>query len=685
MGERAGGGGEAREAPHDLVIAGGPAWLVDLDRRRVVWANAAALRLWRAATVDDLAARPLGDVLFDEVLPHLAMGLGAGALVPMQLRSPAGGVLSSVDCLALSIRLEDGATGLLLQAVGLGGELVTVYDGETGGVLLRNAVAAKACAPGERHFLDHFADRSAAEGLWRAATPPAARRVGRVPDTMAACLEVRTAEGNLWCEIGIAVLSADGRLRVIVEERPASRPATADAWSPPRAAVAACSGPVTTETDPITGLPGPAPLAARLADLLAEGESDGALMMIGIAQFDELVEKHGDAAGRDLLTMTARRLDDLVRPTDLVARLIGGRFMALMTGLVESGPLARRVEEFAQRLSVPVDGMAAAHVVHIGSARWPQDGRAPEVLARAAEASLVAASRAGSASVQRRRTNGLGVTDEELRLAIEGGRMEAHFQPILGLDGGRVIGCEALARWNRPRTGMVAAGRFIASIEAAGLIRPLGDVILRQALREVSKWGKQGLSTGRVAVNMGAQQLTHAGIVDHVKACLAEAGLSAQHLAVEVTEAIALGPDSVLVLDRLNKLHDLGVEIVLDDFGTGNAALALLQRLPVNRLKIDRTVVAGLNVVPSCEPIIRTVTDLAHSLSLQVVAEGVETREQLRFLQQCGCDGMQGNLFAAPMAHDEATAWLLQHAHAVAEFDSAARAGNGPGSRGLLN
>lgn len=694
MGKGAGGDDETGRPSTDLGIASGPAWLVDLDRRRIVGANEAALRLWRASTLDELSAAPVGDALFDEMMPHLAAGLGGGALVPMLVRSPAGDEPRSVDCLALSTRLTDGGAGLLLQAVGLRGELVTVYDGATGVVLLRNARAARASAPGERHFLDHFTDRTEAERLWRSVTDSTRSAAGGAtrPSTIAASLEVRASDGDVWRDIGIGILVCDGRLCIVVEELPAGRPATSGDRLPARQGAAGCVGPVTTETDPITGLPGPAPLASRLADLLADGEGYGALMMIGISDFDAIVEARGEAAGCDLLAVAARRLADLIRPSDIAARLIGGRFMALMPGLADAGTLARRVEDFARRLSAPLEGSgpSAPHVVHIGSARWPQDGRSPEMLARSAEAALVAATRPADAPPSRRRPNGFRVTDDELRRAIDGGRMEAFFQPILGLDGGRVIGCEALARWNRPRTGMVAAGSFIASVEAAGLIWPLGDVILRQALRQVREWGEKGLSTGRIAVNIGAQQLTNASIVDHVKACLADVGLSAQNLAVEVTEAIALGPDSALVLNRLNKLHDLGVEIILDDFGTGNAALALLQRLPVNRLKIDRSVVAGLNVVPSCEPIIRTVTDLAHSLSLQVVAEGVETREQLRFLQQCGCDGMQGNLFAAPMPPSEATTWLLQHAHAVAEFDAAATravtgAGNRPGNGGLLN
>jgi EAL domain-containing protein (putative c-di-GMP-specific phosphodiesterase class I) len=241
----------------------------------------------------------------------------------------------------------------------------------------------------------------------------------------------------------------------------------------------------------------------------------------------------------------------------------------------------------------------------------------------------------------------------------------------------------------------MTAAKFIASVEAAGLIWPLGDVILRHALRQVGAWAAQGLGTGgRIAVNIGAQQLTNVAIVDHIQACLADAGLAAQHLAVEVTEAIALGPAGDLVLERLNTLHDLGIEVVLDDFGTGHASLALLERLPVNRVKIDRTVVAGIDVVPSCKPIIRTVTDLAHSLSLQVVAEGVETREQMHFLQLCGCDGGQGNLFAPPMSGGEATSWLAARASAAtglgapvpfAEIGADVGSGGGIGGRGRLH
>jgi EAL domain-containing protein (putative c-di-GMP-specific phosphodiesterase class I) len=546
MGDWKKGGVDLGGPPFDLERARGPAWLIDLARRRIVDANAAALTLWSAATVGELSAVPVESAFFDDLLSQFALGLGTGALVPTRFRSPTRDDIPSVDCLAVPARLHDGGAGLILEAIALNGELVTVYDGATGVALLRNQRAANAGRPDEHFFADRFVDKWAADRLWRAVAERVLVSAGgpRQPVAETAELAVRSTDGVVLHEVRLGVLAGEGAPRIVAEERPLTR-------------------------------------------------------------------------------------------------------------------------------GVSLDGL--------GQAAEPADGSAPSA----------------RTPILRRRVSGVVAGREELKQAIEGGEIEAFFQPVIGLDGGRVIGCEALARWRRPRARPMTAGKFIAAVETAGLIWPLGDVILRHALRQFGIWAALGLGAGgRIAVNIGAQQLTNIAIVDHVQACLADAGLKAQHLAVEVTESIALGPDGALVLERLNALHDLGIEVVLDDFGTGHASLALLERLPVNRVKIDRTVVAGIDVVPSCKPIIRTVTDLAHSLSLQVVAEGVETREQMHFLQLCGCDGGQGNLFAPPMSGDDATTWLAERTSVAtglaasvpfSEIDADVATGGGLGGRRQLH
>jgi EAL domain-containing protein (putative c-di-GMP-specific phosphodiesterase class I)/GGDEF domain-containing protein len=669
----------------DLELAIGPAWLIDLARRRIVDANAAALALWSTRTVDELSAFPVEAAFFDELLSQFALGLGAGALVPTRLKSPTRDDIPSVDCLAVPARLHDGGPGLILEAIALNGELVTVYDGTTGLALLRNQRAANAAHPDERAFADRFVDKDAADRLWRAVAERASVSPGERRQRLvaSAALAVRAADGVVVHEVRLSVLAGEGPSRVVAEERPVTRDARSPAASAQREAEPAAAA--------VTGA-GAGGLAARSGALPGAGE--GTLLLVTITGFEGLLEDWGEEFTRDLLATTARRLWGHVRPSDAVEERAGGRFVALLPGLTDRTVLDRRIDQILRHLSMPIaiGGSTVIPGVQIGFAVWPRQGASLDVLERAAEPADT-----GGTSVRtpilRRRASGVVAGRDELKQAIEAGEIEAFFQPLIGLDDGRVIGCEALARWRRPRTRLMTAAKFIASVEAAGLIWPLGDVILRHALRQVGAWTAQGLGAGgRIAVNIGAQQLTNVAIVDHIQACLADAGLSAQHLAVEVTEAIALGPAGDLVLERLNALHDLGVEVVLDDFGTGHASLALLERLPVNRVKIDRTVVAGIDVVPSCKPIIRTVTDLAHSLSLQVVAEGVETREQMHFLQLCGCDGGQGNLFAPPMSGGEATSWLAARASAATSLGAsallseiAADIGSGIGGRGRLH
>lgn len=690
-------GGESDELgrlpldPLDLEAAGGPIWVVDAMARRVVGANAAALALWKVATLAEFSAVELPDTFAGVPLGDLA-GMAGGALV--QVRPQLGNATGSaiVDCLVVVLRPRDAGALLVFEPVGLRGELVTVFDGNTGLAIGRNVRAAKASRADERHYLDHFVDRVAADRLWRAVTTVAATRSVaelRRRSATAASLEVRAGNRSAWREINLRTLSYDERLQVVLEERPVARRSgiALPPGQPQVVSTLESLGPVAGVEDGITGLGGP----VRLVEWLSSIVDEGALLIVEITGFEALLDQCGEPSTIRILTTTAARLAETVRPSDLVVRLGGGRFAAVLPGFSDAAALDRRISEIISRLSVPVqmDGAALPVGVRVGLALWPHDGTSADALERVATAAIGGLTEAVSPSRRRRVAVG-DASKLELKRAIDGGEIEAFYQPIIGLDGGRIIGCEALARWNRPSRGLITADQFIQPIEAAGLIWSLGDVMMRQALVQTREWQDRGLGTGRVAVNVGARQLTNAAIVEHVKACLSEAGLTPSQLAVEVTEAIALGPDGHLVLDRLNALHDLGVEIVLDDFGTGHAALALLQRLPVNRLKIDRPVIAGIGVIPSCEPIIRTVTDLAHSLSLQVVAEGVETREQLHFLRLCGCDGVQGNLFAPPMPGREATSWLSKHAHEVAAIDAAVALA-GPGfsrevsGRGQLN
>jgi GGDEF domain-containing protein len=398
----------------DLELAIGPAWLIDLARRRIVDANAAALALWSAGTVEELSAAPVEAAFFDELLSQFALGLGAGALVPTRLKSPTRDDIPSVDCLAVPARLRDGGAGLILEAIALNGELVTVYDGATGLALLRNQRAANAGRPDERAFSDRFVDREAADRLWRAVTERPSGRVGeaRQRHFASAALAVRAADGVVVHEVRLGLLAGEGSSRVVAEERPAARSAPSPAMPVPPEAIPTATTVVDT---------GAGDLAAPHDALPGAGE--GTLLLVRITGFEALVEDWGEALTRDLLATTERRLWEHVRPTDAVEERAGGRFVALLPGLTDRAVLDRRVDQILRHLSMPtaIGGSTVTPGIQIGFAVWPRQGASLDALERAAE-SADAGEPPVRTPVLRRRVSGVVAGRDELKQAIEGGR-----------------------------------------------------------------------------------------------------------------------------------------------------------------------------------------------------------------------------------------------------------------------
>ncbi len=381
-----------------------------------------------------------------------------------------------------------------------------------------------------------------------------------------------------------------------------------------------------------------------------------AVLFIDLDNFKDVNDTLGHATGDTLLRMVAARIGACLRAEDTLARLGGDEFAILLEDLPDAEQataIARRVIEV---VSEPFS--LAGHETLVGAsigialcASGDEDAR-PASLLRQADMALYQAKARGrgrfsffqaglSAELERRKD-----MERELRRAVADGGLEVHFQPIVAVSRARIVGAEALVRWRHPRHGMIAPSEFIPLAEQAGLIHDLGAWVLRTACAEAARWGG-GDGGPRLAVNLSPEQVRQPGLIEVVTAALAETGLPADRLELEITEGVLLH-DTSATLATLARLRTLGVGVSLDDFGTGFSSLSYLRRFPFSKLKIDRSFVAGMAGDAGAAAIVRAVTTLGRSLSMRVVAEGIETEEQLALLGAMGCDEVQGYLLGRP-------------------------------------
>ncbi|MFS2133240.1 EAL domain-containing protein [Telluria sp. Tellsp131] len=406
--------------------------------------------------------------------------------------------------------------------------------------------------------------------------------------------------------------------------------------------------------DPLTGLPNLNHLRRVLADAL-RGEQI-VLLLIALERQQEVADLLGIEAGDDAVRQVAARLDGLAPAALCVARVKANEFAVVLP----AGPGHRPVDAVALELHallaepVRVGGREFHLAPVIGIATYPQDAASANELMRLADiAKHRARSDAGepvhfhSESTHLQLDERLTI-EEQLRYALARGELTPHYQPKVDIATGQVAGFEVLLRWNSPVLGPVSPARFIPIAEQTGLIVPIGTWVLRTACAQASRWAReQGIAT-RVAVNLSIRQFYQKDLLKVIADALADAGLPPHALELEITESIAMS--RVDVVERLlGGIRDLGVELSIDDFGTGYSSLAYLKRFPVQRLKIDRAFVRDLGRDADSAAIVRSVVALGHGLSMRIVAEGVETEEQLALLRALGCDEYQGYLFARPM------------------------------------
>ncbi|MCO6416570.1 bifunctional diguanylate cyclase/phosphodiesterase [Siccirubricoccus sp. KC 17139] len=414
--------------------------------------------------------------------------------------------------------------------------------------------------------------------------------------------------------------------------------------------------------DPLTDLPNRARFAEALTAALARARRDGSLvgvLTLDLDGFKEVNGTLGQAAGDALLRRMAERLQRMTRAEDTVARLGGDEFAVVQVGLETPADAGHLAERLLALLAEPYElpgGQRTGCTASIGIAIAPADGEDVETLLRGAAAALYRAKQEGpgtarclepgmdqALAAQRKLT-------QDLRLAVADGAFDLAFQPLHTLADARLVGFEALLRWPHPERGLIPPADFIPLAEETGLIVPLGAWVLRRACREAASWpGKV-----RVAVNLSPAQFHDgAALVQTVRDALAAANLPAQRLELEVTEGL-LVRDPGAALAILEELRKLGCSIVMDDFGTGYSSLAYLWRFPFDKLKIDRSFVAGMSGEPKAAAIVATIVALGHSLGLAVTAEGIETVGQVGALNATGCELGQGYLLGRPMPAEAA-------------------------------
>ena len=411
--------------------------------------------------------------------------------------------------------------------------------------------------------------------------------------------------------------------------------------------------------DALTSLPNRVLLDDRMnrAIVHAQRADEGfAVCVLDLDRFKLINDSLGHHAGDELLKQVARRLSSAVRSVDTVARLGGDEFVLIIGQACkpeDAERVARKVIEELQA-SIKIGELEVHTSASIGIAFYPGDGTTIETLYAHADAAMYCAKQRGGSSVECFTPNMSRATEDRMRFegdlhrALKQQQFELHYQPKFNAATQRIHSVEALIRWRHPQLGLIAPDRFIPLAEESGLIVPIGEWVLREACRQARAWQDQGLPSLRVAVNISAIQFRRLDLVDTVQRALTDAGIDAQYLEVELTETAVMSDpeESVDILERLSRM---GIVVSVDDFGTGYSSMSYLRRFPIDKLKIDRSFITNVITSPDDAAIVQAIISLAHSLRLRVVAEGVETAEQLAFLQRHGCDQFQGYYFSKPV------------------------------------
>ncbi len=429
--------------------------------------------------------------------------------------------------------------------------------------------------------------------------------------------------------------------------------------------------------DALSGLPNRMLFRDRLMqEIIRCRREEGrlAVLFIDIDHFKKINDTFGHTSGDEVIREAARRVAECIRASDTLARQGGDEFTVLLVDIHRPEDAGRVADTIVQALSreFMVAGQRSFLSASIGIAAYPENGASADEMLKNADTAMYRAKAGGRAQAvyfeDRMNVDAVSriTLDRDLRNAAERGELVVKYQPVVDLRTRHVLGAEALLRWQHPELGMIPPSRFIPIAEESGFIEVLGQWVLREVCAQMKRWRDEGLSPVRVAVNVSPRQFRNRGLVKSIRNCVSDAGLEPGHLELEITEGLLIDT-SMAVDDMLSELQSMGVGLALDDFGTGFSSLAYLNRFPIQKIKIDRVFIERLGRGSDSGAIVAAIIAMSHALGKSVVAEGVETEEQLAILGDLRCDSVQGYLFSRALGAEE-YADCLRGRHGVAQL-----------------
>jgi len=636
-----------------------PVWVFDTDFSRVIWCNKSSLDVWQAGSIPELLARDMGDGMSATVANRLKQyqsdfGRNEGCQFREVWTVYPNNEPTTVEVFYSGIRLVDGRMAMFCEAfVELSDDAESVRSAEallhtsvmislyavTGEPLYRNPAARSISRNHSNTLQQHFTDTAFVQLLENSDS-----------DEVNTIASVSCSNGLRWHDITArrCLDASSGKDAWLISEVDVSKLKATEE----RAQFLA-------EHDLLTKLPNRNYVTIyfeqRIEQLIAKG-SHGAVVFLDLDRFKDINDSLGHAAGDELLVTVAERLTSLIPGKNAVARLGGDEFLLLVEGFSNRGELESTLGRIQAGLSAPIDLREQDIQItpSIGVSLFPENGRKIDELMRHADLAMYHAKDSGRnnyaffhqdfSDALESRIN----LESELLIALQEDQFVTFFQPRVDIETNTINGAEGLVRWMHPSKGMVSPATFIPACESSGLIAPLGKCVLAHSVRAQREWSLKGYDL-RVSVNLSPQQFLEDGMVEDIIQIVSENHGDPKSIEFEITESVLLGNDQATI-DKLHALVEHGFRIAIDDFGTGYSNLAYLHRYPLHCLKIDRSFIQGMG--ENTRAIVELIVSMAKLFNLEVVAEGVETTEQLSALNGLGCHEYQGFLFERPIAFE---------------------------------